>query len=188
MPELADRLRADQVVSRKSADKDRTLLLGTVLAALKNKEIDLGRPLDDAEVVDVLRKQIKQRQDSIEQYTAGARLDLARQEDAEMQLLLACCQWPPVPEVVQTAAGADLDWTAFFGLLDHYDFYSCFKLFNKGSGAKSLEILANRPLLPVSKVLAPCSPHSVRRTVPPARWRDSIRAISPASRCPQASQ
>lgn len=38
----------------------------------------------------------------------------------EMQLLLASCQWPPVPEVVQTAAGADLDWTAFFGLLDRH--------------------------------------------------------------------
>ncbi len=104
MPELADRLRADQVVSRKSADKDRTLLLGTVLAALKNKELDLGRPLDDAEVVDVLRKQIKQRQDSIEQYTAGARLDLARQEDAEMHLLRTYLPPEIDPEEIREAA------------------------------------------------------------------------------------
>ena len=104
MPELADRLRADQVVSRKSADKDRTLLLGTVLAALKKKEIDLGRALDDAEVVDVLRKQIKQRQDSIEQYTAGARLDLAQQEDAEMQMLRTYLPPEIDPEEIRAAA------------------------------------------------------------------------------------
>lgn len=122
MPELADRLRADQVVARKSADKDRTLLLGTVLAALKNKEIDLGRVLDDAEVVDVIRKQIKQRQDSIEQYTAGARLDLARQEDAEMQLLLVYL--PPeidleeIREAARTAvAGGAVDLGRLMGVL-----------------------------------------------------------------------
>lgn len=104
MPELADRLRTDQVVARKSADKDRTLLLGTVLAALKYKEIDLGRLLEDAEVVEVIRKQIKQRQDSIEQYTAGARLDLAAQEDAEMQILLAYLPPEIDPEEIRTAA------------------------------------------------------------------------------------
>ncbi len=122
MPELADRLRADQVVSRKSADKDRTQLLGTVLAALKNKEIDLGRVLDDAEVVDVIRKQIKQRQDSIEQYTAGARLDLARQEDAEMQLLLVYLPPEIDPEEIREAArtavaGGAVDLGRLMGVL-----------------------------------------------------------------------
>ena len=42
MSEIAARLRADQIASRKAADKDRTLVLGTVLASLKNRELELG--------------------------------------------------------------------------------------------------------------------------------------------------
>jgi uncharacterized protein len=87
MPDLSAKLRADQVGARKATDKDRTLLLGTVLAALKNKELDAGHPLSDAEVVEVLRKQIKQRQDSVEQYTTAERLDLAAREASEIAIL-----------------------------------------------------------------------------------------------------
>ena len=87
MPDLSALLRADQVGARKAADKDRTLLLGTVLAALKNKELDAGQPLSDVEVVEVLRKQIKQRQDSVEQYTKAERLDLAAREASEIAML-----------------------------------------------------------------------------------------------------
>ena len=46
-------------------------MLGTILANLKNREIDLRRPPTDEEVVDVLRKGIKIRREAIEQYTAG---------------------------------------------------------------------------------------------------------------------
>jgi hypothetical protein len=87
MPELADRLRADQVIARKESNKDRTVLLGTVLAALMNREIELSRPLVDDDVVEILRRQIKQRHDSIEQYTAGNRPDLADSESAELAVL-----------------------------------------------------------------------------------------------------
>ena len=87
MPDLSAMMRADQVGARKAADKDRTLLLGTVLAALKNKELDAGHPLSDVEVVDVLRKQIKQRQDSVEQYTKADRPELAAREASEIAIL-----------------------------------------------------------------------------------------------------
>ena len=63
--------------ARKAQDKDRTLVLGTILANLKNREIDLRRPATDEEVVEVLRKGIKIRREAIEQYTAGGRTDLA---------------------------------------------------------------------------------------------------------------
>ena len=43
MPEIAARLRADQVGARKASDKDRTLVLGTVFSSFKNREIELGR-------------------------------------------------------------------------------------------------------------------------------------------------
>jgi uncharacterized protein YqeY len=88
VPDLQARLRSDQVAARKATDKDRTLLLGTVLAALKNRELDNGGgALSDDDAVEVLRKQIKQRRDSIEQFTRGGRQDLADKETAEIVVL-----------------------------------------------------------------------------------------------------
>ena len=54
-PSLAEALRAAMNAARKAQDKDRTLVLGTILANLRNREIDLRRPASDDEVVDVLR-------------------------------------------------------------------------------------------------------------------------------------
>lgn len=105
MPDLLDRLRGDQVAARKAADKDRTLLLGTVLAALKNRELEGAAPLTDAEVVEVLRKQIKQRRDSVEQYTAAGRDDLAGREQAELEALAAYL--PPEADPAEIRAAAD---------------------------------------------------------------------------------
>lgn len=105
MPELLATLRRDQVAARKATDKDRTLLLGTVLAALKNREIELGRDLADADVVEVLRKQIKQRLDSVEQYTKASRTDLADREQAEADALKAYL--PPEADPAEIRAAAD---------------------------------------------------------------------------------
>jgi uncharacterized protein YqeY len=73
--------------ARKGQQKDRTLVLGTIIANLKNREIDLRRPATDDEVLEVLRKGIKIRREAIEQYTAGARQDLADTELAQIKVL-----------------------------------------------------------------------------------------------------
>lgn len=86
-PNLASTLRAALNAARKAQDKPRTLVLGTILANLKNREIELRRPSTDEEVVDVLRKGIKIRREAIEQYTAGARQDLADLESAQIKVL-----------------------------------------------------------------------------------------------------
>ena len=78
-------LRAALNTARKAQDKERTLVLGTILANLKNREIDLRRPATDDEVVDVLRKGIKIRQEAIEQY--AARPDLAAIETSQIKVL-----------------------------------------------------------------------------------------------------
>jgi len=104
MSELTARLRSDQIAARKAADKDRTLVLGTVLASLKNKEIDLSREPTDPEVVDVLRKQIKQRIDSVEQFRAGNREDLATREEYEIGVLKAYLPAEADPEAIRAAA------------------------------------------------------------------------------------
>jgi uncharacterized protein YqeY len=85
--ELTSRIRADLNKARKLRDAERTLVLSTVLADMKNREIEAGGELDDVGVVQVLAKAIKQRRDAAEQMRAGAREDLARREDAQADTL-----------------------------------------------------------------------------------------------------
>src|SRR5215211_770635 len=81
---VSEAVRAAMNAARKAQDKDRTLVLGTILANLKNREIELRRPATDEEVVEVLRKGIKIRREAIEQYQAGGRTDLAEAEQAQI--------------------------------------------------------------------------------------------------------
>ncbi|MGH7583695.1 MAG: GatB/YqeY domain-containing protein [Gemmatimonadales bacterium] len=104
MPDIVARLRADQITARKTADKDRTLVLGTVLASLKNREIELGHPVSDVEAVAVLRRQIKQRHDSVDQYRQGGRHDLAVREEFEIGVLQAYLPPEVDPDLIRTAA------------------------------------------------------------------------------------
>jgi uncharacterized protein len=86
-PKLALTLRAALNAARKAQDKERTLVLGTIIANLKNREIELRRPATDDEVADVLRKGIKIRREAVEQYTSAARQDLATVETAQIKVL-----------------------------------------------------------------------------------------------------
>ena len=73
--------------ARKAQDKDRTLVLGTILASLKNRQIELRRPVTDEETVEVLRKGIKTRRESVEQYEAAGRADLVANETGQIRVL-----------------------------------------------------------------------------------------------------
>jgi len=87
MADLLARLQGDLNAARKSQDKAGTLLLSTVLSEIKNKKIELRRDPVDAEVIDVLRKSIKRRRESIEMYAKGGRQDLADKEQSEAAAL-----------------------------------------------------------------------------------------------------
>ena len=87
MSELFARLQGDLNSARKSQDKLGVLLLGTVLSEVKNKKIELKRDPTDADVIDVLRKSIKRRRESVEMYTKGNRQDLADKESSEAAAL-----------------------------------------------------------------------------------------------------
>jgi uncharacterized protein YqeY len=87
MSELVARLQGDLNSARKSQDKAGVLLLGTVLSEVKNKKIELKREPTDADVIDVLRKSIKRRRESVEMYTKGNRQDLADKESSEAAAL-----------------------------------------------------------------------------------------------------
>jgi uncharacterized protein len=85
--DLASTLRGALNAARKAHNKERTLVLGTILANLKNREIELRRPATDDEVTDVLRKGIKIRREAVEQYTKASRSDLAQAEADQIQIL-----------------------------------------------------------------------------------------------------
>jgi uncharacterized protein YqeY len=84
---LAEKLQADLNSARKAQDKPLTLVLGTILADVKNKRIELRREPTDDDVVDVVRKGIKRRRESIDMYEKGARDDLAAKERTELAIL-----------------------------------------------------------------------------------------------------
>jgi hypothetical protein len=92
--------------ARKGQQKDRTLVLGTIIANLKNREIDLRRPATDDEVLEVLRKGIKIRREAIEQYTAGGRQDLADTEQAQITVLEEFLPPAVDPEEIRVAVRA----------------------------------------------------------------------------------
>lgn len=84
---LAEKIQADLKTALKAKDQPAVSCLRLVRAALKNKEKDLRRPLEDAEEIQVLGSLAKQRRDSIEQFTAGGRQDLADGEAHELALI-----------------------------------------------------------------------------------------------------
>jgi len=85
--DLLARLTGELNSARKSQDKPGTLLLSTVISEIKNKKIELQRDPVDADVIDVIRKSIKRRRESIEMYTKGGRQDLADKEQSEAAAL-----------------------------------------------------------------------------------------------------
>ncbi len=87
MSALLDRLQADLTAARKAQDKPVTLVLGTILSDVKNRQIELRREPADEDVVDVLRKGIKRRRESVEMYAKGGRDDLRDKETAEITVL-----------------------------------------------------------------------------------------------------
>jgi uncharacterized protein YqeY len=89
MASLADRLQADLTTARKAGDKARTLLLGTIIADVRNREIEVRRDLTDDDVIEVLRRGIKKRRESIDMFRKGGREDLAGKESAEVEALSA---------------------------------------------------------------------------------------------------
>jgi uncharacterized protein YqeY len=103
---LADSLRAALNAARKSQEKARALVLSTILANLKNRELELGRDPTDDEVVEVIRKGIKLRREAVEQFTAAKRMDLADVEQKQIGVLEEFLPPAVDPEEIRAAARA----------------------------------------------------------------------------------
>jgi uncharacterized protein len=84
---VKSRLKEDMKQAMRSGDKARLGTIRMALAAIQQREVDERIELDDAQALGVLDKMIKQRRESVEQYRAGAREDLAAKEAAEIEVL-----------------------------------------------------------------------------------------------------
>ena len=84
---LSEQIQKDITAAMKARDEHRLSTLRMVKTALKNREIEKMAPLDDQESQQVLSTLIKQRKDSVEQFTRGGRQEMADQEAAEIKLI-----------------------------------------------------------------------------------------------------
>ena len=84
---LKDTLTADMKSALKAGDKDRLKVVRLILADIKRVEVDSRQELDDTGVLSVIEKAVKQRRDSIEQFTQGGREDLAANEQSELDVI-----------------------------------------------------------------------------------------------------
>lgn len=85
--DLKLRIQADLNHARKQRDKDRTLVLSTLLSEIRNKEIDERTEVDDDAVIQVISRGIKQRKDASQQMRDAGRGELAGIEDAQAEVL-----------------------------------------------------------------------------------------------------
>ena len=102
---LTERITADIAAAMKSRDQTRLSALRMAKAALMNASVSRGHDLDDAEEAQVLGSLLKQRRDSIEQFSAAGRTDLVDKERAEMAVLESYA--PPAVSADDLAAAVD---------------------------------------------------------------------------------
>lgn len=86
---LKDTITADMKTAMKAGDSAKLLTIRGLLAALKQREVDERIVLTDTDVVAIVEKSIKQRRESIAQFTAGNRSDLVEKEETELKVLLS---------------------------------------------------------------------------------------------------
>lgn len=84
---IIQKINADKIAAMKSGDKARKETLALVQAAIKQVEVDTRKELNEVEVIQILSKMVKQRVDSITQFTAAGRLELAAIEEAEKAII-----------------------------------------------------------------------------------------------------
>lgn len=114
---LRDQIKAQQILAMKAGDKDRTAALRSILAKIKDRDIELRTkgPVedDDAMVVETLQKMAKQRRESIAMFEEGGRTELAEQEKLELAVIeeflpqqLSDAETAAAIEAIKTELGA----------------------------------------------------------------------------------
>ncbi|MBX3327027.1 GatB/YqeY domain-containing protein [Nitrospira sp. CMX1] len=99
---LYDRLTEDLKLAMKSRDQLRMDVIRMIKAAVLNKEVELKRDLDDAEMSRVMTTLVKQRRESVEQFEKAQRQELAAKERQEIEIIEAYLPKPISPEELET--------------------------------------------------------------------------------------
>jgi uncharacterized protein YqeY len=102
---LNEQIASSITAAMKSKDAARLSTLRMLKAAVMNKEVEKGRTLEDAEILQVVASLVKQRRDSIEQFEKGGRHDLVAKESAEVAVLEAYL--PPAASAADIEAAID---------------------------------------------------------------------------------
>ena len=98
---IKEQIMADMKAAMKAHDASRLGAIRLLMAAIKQKEVDERIQCGDAEIISIIAKLVKQRHDSIEQYTAANRQDLADKEQAEIDVLSTYLPKPLTEEEIQ---------------------------------------------------------------------------------------
>ena len=98
---IKEQIMADMKAAMKAHDASRLGAIRLLMAAIKQKEVDERVQCGDAEIISIIAKLVKQRHDSIEQYTAANRQDLADKEQAEIDVLSTYLPKPLTEEEIQ---------------------------------------------------------------------------------------
>ena len=118
MTSLSSRIEKDFITAYKAREQIRVGVLRMVKTALKNQQVELGRPLEDPEVLDVLIRQLKQRQESIDQFTAAGRDEMAATEAAEAEIIRSYMPQPLTPEETEALVDAVVAELGASGMAD----------------------------------------------------------------------
>jgi uncharacterized protein len=115
---LKEQIISDMTAAMKAQDAARTSTLRMVKAAIMNREKDGGGELTDEDVLKLLRSQVKQRRDSVEQYEKANRPDLADKEQAEIAIIEAYLPQSASQEEVDNAVAAAIAETGASSMKD----------------------------------------------------------------------
>ena len=86
---LAETIQKDIISAQKAGEKEKLDTLRLIFSEIKNKQIDSGKDLKDEEVIEILGKEVKKRKDSIKAFKDGGREELAKKEEAEIEIISA---------------------------------------------------------------------------------------------------
>ena len=118
MSTLKDQLQSDVKAAMKSRDKRSLGALRLIMAELKRREVDERIELQDQDILVILEKMTKQRRDSLTQYEAAGRSDLAEQEQFELDLIAAYMPEPIGEDELAAMVGAAITTTGASAMAD----------------------------------------------------------------------
>jgi hypothetical protein len=115
---IAEKIEKDLVGAMKAREELKLSVLRMAKASLKNKQVELGKSLNDEQAIAVLQTLLKQRRDSVEQFRKGGREDLATKEEAETEILQTYLPAEASDEEISAAVAAAVEETGAAGPQD----------------------------------------------------------------------